>query len=117
MNRPIEGVGTNVAAFVGLADDVARLHTRGCPFINAAAEYPDPASGVRKAVGDHREWFRSELESLLAAADIDDPPTTAGQLVLLRDAAMVGGYLDGWERVRPAFVTAATRTAGLASRT
>ena len=25
----------------GLADDVARLHTRGCPFINAAAEYPD----------------------------------------------------------------------------
>ena len=101
----------------GLADDVARLHTRGCPFINAAAEYPDPASAVRRAVGDHREWFRSELEALLAAADVDDPTTAAGQLVLLRDAAMVGGYLDGWERVRPAFVTAATRTAGLVSRT
>ena len=100
----------------GLADDVARLHTRGCPFINAAAEYPDPASGVRQAVGEHREWFRGELEALLAAADAGDPATAAGQLVLLRDAAMVGGYLDGWERVRPAFVDAAIRTAGLPPR-
>lgn len=100
----------------GLADDVARLHTRGCPFINAAAEYPDPASGVRQAVGEHREWFRGELEALLAAADAGDPATAAGQLVLLRDAAMVGGYLDGWERVRPAFVAAAIRTAGLPPR-
>ena len=100
----------------GLADDVARLHTRGCPFINAAAEYPDPASGIRQAVGEHREWFRGELEGLLAAADAGDPATAAGQLVLLRDAAMVGGYLDGWERVRPAFVAAAIRTAGLPPR-
>ncbi len=97
----------------GLADDVARLHTRGCPFINAAAEYPDPASAVRLAVGEHREWFRSELEGLLTAAEADDPKTAAGQLVLLRDAAMVGGYLDGWERVRPAFIQAATRAAGI----
>ncbi|UOQ90084.1 TetR/AcrR family transcriptional regulator [Agromyces endophyticus] len=97
----------------GLADDVSRHHTRGCPFINAAAEYPDPASGVRKAVAEHREWFRSELEHVLEAAEADDPEGAAGQLVLLRDAAMVGGYLDGWERVRPSFVAAATRTAGL----
>lgn len=99
----------------GLADDVARLHTRGCPFINAAAEYPDPASRVRQAVGEHREWFRGELEALLTAAEVDAPVETAAQLVLLRDAAMVGGYLDGWDRVRPAFVAAATRTAGLSS--
>jgi hypothetical protein len=99
-----------------LADDVSRLHTRGCPFIHAAAEYPDSASRVRQAVGHHREWFRGELEALLSAAEVDDPITAAGQLVLLRDAAMVGGYLDGWDRVRPAFVDAATRTAGLAPR-
>ncbi|MFF2272274.1 TetR/AcrR family transcriptional regulator [Agromyces sp. NPDC058136] len=98
----------------GLADDVARNHTRGCPFINAAAEYPDPGSGVRRAVGEHREWFRGELETVLAAAGADAPQQTAAELVLLRDAAMVGGYLDGWERVRPAFIDAATRTVGLA---
>ena len=97
----------------GLADDVARHHTRGCPFINAAAEYPDPESGVRTAVAEHREWFRSELESVLSAAEVPDAEGAAGQLVLLRDAAMVGGYLDGWERVRPAFTTAAVRAAGV----
>ncbi len=97
----------------GLADDVSRLHTRGCPFINAAAEYPDPESNVRRAVAGHREWFRSELEALAEAAGSTDAPTAAGQLVLLRDAAMVGGYLDGWDRVRPAFVEAARRAAGL----
>lgn len=97
----------------GLADDVARHHTRGCPFINAAAEYPDAASGVRRAVAGHREWFRSELESVLTAAEVEDPVGAAGQLVLLRDAAMVGGYLDGWERVRPAFTAAAVRAAGV----
>ncbi|KQZ10688.1 hypothetical protein ASD23_00495 [Agromyces sp. Root1464] len=97
----------------GLADDVARHHTRGCPFINAAAEYPAADSGVRKAVAEHREWFRSELESVLSAAEVPDAEGAAGQLVLLRDAAMVGGYLDGWERVRPAFSAAAARAAGV----
>ncbi|SMH49015.1 transcriptional regulator, TetR family [Rathayibacter oskolensis] len=97
----------------GLSDDIARLHTRGCPFINAAAEYPDPGSAVRRDVTVHREWFRSTLESLLAAADVDEPAAAAAQLVLLRDAAMVGGYLDGWERVRPVFVATARRAAQL----
>lgn len=113
-----EASGADAAPLVGLviealADDVARHHTRGCPFINAAAEYPDAASGVRTAVGEHREWFRSELERLLGAADADDPVQAAAELVLLRDAAMVGGYLDGWERVRPAFVASARRVAGV----
>lgn len=99
----------------GLADDVSRLHTRGCPFINAAAEYPEPTSNVRVAVGKHREWFRSQLEALAGAAGAADATTAASQLVLLRDAAMVGGYLDGWDRVRPAFLEAAKRAAGLAS--
>ena len=107
---PRQLVGLVIA---GLGDDVARRHTRGCPFINAAAEYPDPASAVRRTVSTHREWFRSELEALLTAAEVDDPLNAAGQLVLLRDAAMVGGYLDGWDRVSPAFVDAATRTVGL----
>ena len=100
-------------AIAGLADDVARNHTRGCPFINAAAEYPEPESGVRTVVARHREWFRSELEQMLTGAERPDPENSAAQLVLLRDAAMVGGYLDGWERVRPAFLEAAHRAAGI----
>ena len=97
----------------GLADDIARHHTRGCPFINAAAEYPDPDSAVRARIGEHRTWFRATLGELLTEAEVADAEATAAELVLLRDAAMVGGCLDGWSQVRPAFVTAATRAAGL----
>jgi AcrR family transcriptional regulator len=97
----------------GLADDVARNHTRGCPFINAAAEYPDAASAVRVTVARHRGWFRDQLVALLAAAGRDDAERGAAELVLLRDAAMVGGYLDGWDSVREAFTASARRAAGL----
>ncbi|WP_127792842.1 TetR/AcrR family transcriptional regulator [Agromyces sp. LHK192] len=96
----------------GLAADIAGRHTRGCPFINAAAEYPDPASGVRRTVASHRDWFRAELVDVLTNAGVDRPAERAGELVLLRDAAMVGGYLDGWDAVSEAFRTAAGRTLG-----
>lgn len=93
----------------GLADDVARNHTRGCPFINASAEYPDPDSAVRRSVAEHRAWFRGELEQVLTAAEVRDADHAARELVLLRDAAMVGGYLDGWEAIAEAFTTSAWR--------
>jgi AcrR family transcriptional regulator len=96
----------------GIADDIARSHTRGCPFINAAAEYPDPESLVRRIVRGHRDWFRQTLTDVLAAADVDDAAAAAGSLVLLRDAALVGGYLDGVEVARPAFVRTAHRIVG-----
>jgi hypothetical protein len=37
---------------------------RGCHFINAAAEYPDPGHPVRGAVAEHREWFQSTVTRL-----------------------------------------------------
>ena len=97
----------------GLAADIQTRHTRGCPFINASAEYPDASSPVRTTVAEHRAWFRDTLERLLTDAGVPDPRERAGELVLLRDAAMVGGYLDGWPGVEAAFTTAARRAAGL----
>ena len=87
----------------GIAEDVRLHHTRGCPFINAAAEYPDADGLVRQLIAEHREWFRSTLEQLATAARLEDPVEVAASLVLLRDAALVGGYLDGDARVAPAF--------------
>ncbi len=101
------------ALVASIADDVAKRHTRGCPFINAAAEYPQADSGVRRAVRAHREWFRSTLERVASGRGLPDPAAAAGQLVLLRDAALVGGYLDGWDRVEDVFVRAARDVLGL----
>lgn len=87
----------------GIAADIRDRHTRGCPFINAAAEYPDAAGAVRQLIGEHREWFRATLQAVAESAGLTDPSDVAASLVLLRDAALVGGYLDGDARVRPAF--------------
>ena len=67
---------------------------RGCPFINAAAEYADPEHPVRRAVDAHRRWFRQAIQDLLDEINIPDSARTADQLVMLRDGAMVSGYLS-----------------------
>jgi AcrR family transcriptional regulator len=90
----------------GIEIDIRERHTRGCPFINAAAEYPDDGP-VRELIADHRDWFRTTLEQLATAAGLVEPAEVAASLVLLRDAALVGGYLDGHDRVAPAFARTA----------
>lgn len=93
-------------AIEGIAEDIRLRHTRGCPFINAAAEYPDEGP-VRELIAEHREWFRSTLRQVADAAGLRRPDEVAASLVLLRDAALVGGYLDGEDRVAPAFARTA----------
>jgi AcrR family transcriptional regulator len=82
---------------------------RGCPFINAAAEYADPGHPVRRAVDAHRRWFRQTIQDLLAEINVPDPGEAADQLVMLRDGAMVSGYLSD-----PGSVAAALRNAASA---
>jgi AcrR family transcriptional regulator len=82
---------------------------RGCPFINAAAEYADPEHPVRRAVDAHRRWFRQTIQDLLEEISVRDPAQAADQLVMLRDGAMVSGYLSD-----PAAVAGALYNAGRA---
>jgi AcrR family transcriptional regulator len=67
---------------------------RGCPFINAAAEYADPDHPIRKTVDAHRRWFKQAIEDLLDEMDVPDSARVADELVMLRDGAMVSGYLS-----------------------
>lgn len=67
---------------------------RGCPFINAAAEYPDPDHPVRRAVAEYRRWFRGLVRDLLAADGHPDAERTADILLVLRDGLVVGNDLD-----------------------
>ena len=66
---------------------------RGCPFINAAAEYADADHPVRQVVDTHRRWFKSAVEQMLQEIGVTDVSSVADQLLMLRDGAMVGGYL------------------------
>jgi AcrR family transcriptional regulator len=66
---------------------------RGCPFINAAAEYADAEHPVRHVVDAHRRWFKGAVEGMLQEIGVTDVSDVADQLLMLRDGAMVGGYL------------------------
>jgi AcrR family transcriptional regulator len=82
---------------------------RGCPFLNAAAEYPDVAHPVRAVAERHREWLRAVAEELVTELGVVEPRSVALQLVLLRDGAMATGA-----GVEPAEVGRALRRAGRA---
>lgn len=82
-----------VAVAHGIGEEVCGAGFRGCPFINAAAEYPDPTSVVHQAVLRHRAWFRAVLQSAFRRLGAAAPERSADSLVALRDGAMVAGYL------------------------
>lgn len=95
--------------FEGVGEVTCRPGFRGCAFINAAAEYPDPGHPVRRVVADFRGWFKGLLEELLAAAGHPDPRRTAVMLMTLRDGLTVAGALDDPAEARPAVHAAVAR--------
>ncbi|MEV4395114.1 TetR/AcrR family transcriptional regulator [Nonomuraea sp. NPDC049607] len=82
---------------------------RGCPFVNTAAEYPDPAHPVRRAIAEHRRWSRDLYRDLLAADGHPDAERTADILLLVRDGLVVGFDLDDPPTVRATVQETLTR--------
>lgn len=83
-----------LAIFDLIADAAEQPGWRGCPFLNAAAEYPDPASPVRQAIEKHRRWKRDLLIDLLAQDGNTAPERTADILTALSDGLLVASHLD-----------------------
>ncbi|WP_370962468.1 TetR/AcrR family transcriptional regulator [Amycolatopsis sp. cg9] len=81
------------AVAASIADGIRSPGFRGCAFLNAAAEYPDPAHPVHQAVLTHRHWFLETITELLAATGESAPEPAARHFVLLRDGAMAAGCL------------------------
>jgi AcrR family transcriptional regulator len=89
-----------LAIFDLIADTAERPDYRGCPFINAAAEYPDPTSRVRQAIEEHRQWKRDLLRTLLVQNGNQDPKLTAEILMVLGDGLLITGHLDNPSKLR-----------------
>ena len=49
---------------------------------------------MRRVVGAHRRWFKQAIQELLDEIDVPNSATVADELVMLRDGAMVSGYLS-----------------------
>lgn len=75
-----------------ILSEIAAPGFRGCPFINAAAEFSDTRHPARVAIREHREWFAGAIERLTRALGHPMSGEAADELVLARDGAMSGGY-------------------------
>jgi AcrR family transcriptional regulator len=88
-SSPEDAVDRYLAALV---EEISRPGFRGCPFINAAAEFPERTHPVRQIVTAHREWYTDRLAELMRDLGHERPGDAADELMLARDGAMTGGY-------------------------
>jgi len=112
--RRIEAAQTEpTAKILALFDVISEVGCgpgfNGCPFINAAAEYPDPSHPVQRVIAEHRRWFRGLLYDLLTEAGHPDARRTAAMLTVLRDGLVVGSDLDDPSEIRDLTRTAVQR--------
>jgi AcrR family transcriptional regulator len=83
------------ATFTVLAEGCQAAGFRGCPFIRAAAEYPDPAHPARQVVATYRRWVRALFRAAATQGMLRHADALADQLTLLYDSALVGSQLAG----------------------
>ena len=78
-----------------ISRSIASEESRGCAFLNAAAEFPDPSHAVRERVARNKQTLRRRVLSLCMAAGAKDAPLLADQLVLMIDGAFAGSEAMG----------------------
>src|SRR3989441_7490843 len=86
-DRPRERID---AIFRVLADRCGAADFRGCPFVNAAAEYPDPRHPARLVVAAQRQWVRRLFRDAAREARLRQPGALGGQFGLLLCSALLG---------------------------
>lgn len=88
---PADGILRGIGA--SLVEQIRSPGYRGCAFLNAAAEFPDPDHPVHRAVVQHRDWFLRTITALFAEITTSQADHAGRHFVMLRDGAMSAGYL------------------------
>ncbi|MFJ6542581.1 TetR/AcrR family transcriptional regulator [Streptomyces sp. NPDC091385] len=89
----LPAAGTIRAISSSIAQAIQSPGFRGCAFLNAVAEYPDPQHPVHLAVLAHRQWFLETVTALLAQIREQPAGPAARHFVMMRDGAMAAGCL------------------------
>ncbi|OLL75925.1 Transcriptional regulator, TetR family [Pseudonocardia sp. Ae168_Ps1] len=82
------------AVAADIAGDIGSPGFRGCAFLNAAAEYPDPSHPVHRRIVAHREWFLGAVSELFAEVGDGLAEPAGRHFAMLRDGAMAAGCLS-----------------------
>ncbi|MEU2779496.1 TetR/AcrR family transcriptional regulator [Streptomyces sp. NPDC007162] len=90
-DAPADGILTGIGA--SLVEQIRSPGYRGCAFLNAATEFPDPDHPVHRAVVQHRAWFLHTITGLFAQITTAQAERAGQHFVMLRDGAMSAGHL------------------------
>ncbi len=83
-----EGLERALSFFDALGSWFACAEFSGCLFLNAAAEFKDPAHPARREATAHADRMLAMLEELARGAGVDDPKAAAEALMLLAEGAI-----------------------------
>jgi AcrR family transcriptional regulator len=78
-----------LSTFDALGEWMERENPRGCGFVNAAAELPDPDHPARIVVMEQKSWLRDYLAKLASETGATDPEDLAERLLILHEGANV----------------------------
>lgn len=82
-------------------------NSRGCSFINAFAELPEPDHPGRQVIVAEKTWLYELFDQLLVQAGVTDHTTTAVQLLSLHEGAIISYSITELHTAAAAVRTAA----------
>jgi len=83
-----------LALFDALGEWFEEPGFRGCMFIKAASEFQEPDHPIHAQAAAHKKLLLDHLCALTAAAGAAEPERLAGQLLLLKEGAVVTAQLQ-----------------------
>lgn len=83
------------AVFDGLKKWFATDEFKGCAFIRALSEYPEPTHPIHQAAWKHKRAVNERLRTIAEAAGARDSATLADTISLLIDGAIVAAHATG----------------------
>lgn len=84
-----------LAVFDALEEWFRQPDFSGCMFINASAEFADPANPIHKTAAEHKILMRRYLTGLARDAGAPDPEILGNSLALLAEGAIVMRHVGG----------------------
>ena len=93
--RPGEPRAQMLQIFVDLAERASKPGYRGCPFVNVAAEFPDPQHPARQSVVDYKAEVVQRFTALATAAGLQTPAPLVDALSLILEGAYAASQTFG----------------------
>jgi AcrR family transcriptional regulator len=104
--QPTDAKAELEAQLAWIGERVGRANYRGCPQLNVAAEFPDPAHPARAVATAHKNELRRRLKQIAERLHARRPDELASQLALLINGAFVSLQIFSADEATPVLLAA-----------